>query len=120
MAEQLDPKECQMSIVELWAFYDRGYRVGYEGELKEIEIEDKNRRRVDIVLQKSRCVPPRIRTREDFSRNPMEQFTGPYEDHVAWFVGHHDGEHVAEIDAGAPCQIPNCCLCHPSNTSPPL
>ena len=120
MAEQLDPEEYQISLDELWVFYDRGYQAGYEGELEEIEIEDKNRCRVDIVLQKGRCVPPRIRTQQDFSTNPMEQFTGPYKDHAAWWVGHEDGAHVARVDAGEPCQIPQCRLCHPSSDPPHL
>ncbi len=113
-------KEPKISMAALWVCYDQGYQVGYEEALDDIEAETGDRGRVEIVLQKGRFLPPRIRTRADFARNPMEQFTGPYEDHAAWFVGHHDGEHVAEIDAGVPCQIPNCCLCHPSNTSPPL
>ncbi len=110
-------KEPKISMATLWICYDKGYQVGYEEALDDIEAETKDRGRFDVIIQQGRWLPPRIRTRADFAPRTAWEFTSPYEDHNAWCVGYCDGQHVAEVDAGTPCDDPDCRLCkqQPSN-----
>ena len=112
MTDSRSHKAPAMAFHELMDWYDRGYQAGYEEVVEEIEEHaEVTRRLVERVIQKGRLPPPRLPTPKEFSRNPMEAFTGPYEDHAAFFVGYGDGRHVAEVAAGLPCDDPACRLC---------
>ncbi len=112
MTDSTGHKEPDMAFHELMDWYDRGYQAGDEDVVEEIEqYAEVSLRLIERVRVRDQLPPPRLPNHQDFSRNPMESFTGLYEDHAAWFVGYSDGLHVAEVAAGLPCDDPGCRLC---------